>query len=122
MNMPATDQSPAAGAPPGDELRRYGVVTASVAIWMALGWTFALGGDAYVLLGVPLLWLFQRYVARRPLFEVWFAEPGRFTLPWWCWQGPIREGQDLGFGVHFNFFRRAGSGSRVHAATLRLTS
>jgi hypothetical protein len=85
MNLPANRRSPAAGAPPVDELRRYAVVTAAVAIWMAAGWAFGLGGDAYLLLGVPLLWLFQRYVARRPLLEVWFAEPGRFALPWWGW-------------------------------------
>ena len=72
-------------APSPNELRRYAVVTAVVAIWMAIGWTFGLEANAYLLLGVPLLWLFQRYVARRPLLEVWFAEPGRFSLPWWGW-------------------------------------
>ena len=71
--------------PPANEGRRYAVVTAVVAIWMALGWIFGIGGDAYLLLGVPLLWVFQRFVAQRPLLEVWFAEPGRFTLPWWGW-------------------------------------
>jgi hypothetical protein len=74
-----------ASAPPADELRRYAVVTAVVAIWMAVGWTFSFEANAYLLLGVPLLWLFQRYIARRPLLEVWFAEPGRFRLPWWGW-------------------------------------
>jgi hypothetical protein len=85
MTMSATSQSQTASAPPANELRRYTVVTAVVAIWMAIGWTFSFGGDAYLLLGVPLLWLFQRCVARRPLLEVWFAKPGRFALPWWGW-------------------------------------
>jgi hypothetical protein len=44
-----------------------------------------LGGNAYLLVGIPLLWAFQRYIARRPLLEVWFAEPDRFALPWWGW-------------------------------------
>ena len=83
--MPASTQSGTAHVPLAAELRRYAVVTAVVVFWMAMGWTFGLGGDAYLLLGVPLLWLFQRTIARRPLFEVWFAEPGRFYLPWWGW-------------------------------------
>jgi hypothetical protein len=85
MNMTATQQSVSVRMPPANEGRRYAVVTAVVAIWMALGWIFGIGGDAYLLLGVPLLWVFQRFVAQRPLLEVWFAEPGRFTLPWWGW-------------------------------------
>jgi len=85
MNMTATHQSESVRRPAATEPRRYAVITAVVAIWMAIGWTFGIGGDAYLLLGVPLLWVFQRYVARRPLLEVWFAEPGRFALPWWGW-------------------------------------
>jgi hypothetical protein len=85
MSLSPTDQPIPEGPPPANELRRYFAATAVVALWMAVGWTFGLEGNAYLLLGVPLLWLFQRYVARRPLFEVWFAEPGRFTLPWWGW-------------------------------------
>jgi hypothetical protein len=72
-------------APLRDELRRYAVVTAVVAGWMTAGWIFGLSGDAYLLLGVPLLAVFQRYIARRPLLEVWFAEAGRPALPWWGW-------------------------------------
>jgi hypothetical protein len=83
--MAATIQLKAANPPLAVELRRYAVVTAVVALWMAIGWTFGFVGDAYVVLGVPLLWFFQRYIARRPLLEVWFAEPGRLTLPWWGW-------------------------------------
>jgi hypothetical protein len=72
-------------APLRDELRRYAVVVAVVAGWMTAGWVFGLSGDAYLLLGVPLLALFQRFIARRPLLEVWIAEPGRPAMPWWGW-------------------------------------
>jgi hypothetical protein len=64
---------------------RYAVVAAVVGFWMALGWIFHADGNTYLLMGVPLLWLFQRFVARRPLRELWFAEPVRFALPWWGW-------------------------------------
>lgn len=52
---------------------------------MSIGWAFGLSGDAYLLVGIPLLVLFQKYVARRPLLEVWFANAGRFALPRWGW-------------------------------------
>jgi len=65
--------------------RRYAIVTAVVAAWMALGWAFQLNGNAYLLVGVPLLVLFQRLVARQPLFALWFAEPGTARLPAWGW-------------------------------------
>ena len=83
---------PAAAAPPmathlvtAGEGRRYGVVTIVVAVWMALGWVLRTDGNTYLLLGVPLLWLFQRLVARRPLRELWVAQPADFELPWWGW-------------------------------------
>ncbi len=52
---------------------------------MSIGWAFGLSANAYLLVGIPLLLLFQRFVARRPILEVWFAKPGRFALPWWGW-------------------------------------
>lgn len=67
------------------ELRRYGVVLAVVGSWMALGWFLHADGNTYLLVGIPLLWLFQRFVAKRPLRELWVSGPGRFALPWWAW-------------------------------------
>jgi hypothetical protein len=52
---------------------------------MSIGWALGLSGDAYLMLGIPLLVLFQAFVARRPMLEVWFATPGRLALPWWGW-------------------------------------
>ena len=64
---------------------RYLIVTAVVALWMAAGWSLSLTANAYLLLGIPLLLVFQRYIARRPLLEVWFARVPRLALPWWGW-------------------------------------
>src|SRR6266540_1455400 len=77
-------------APAGDQntkelVLRYSVVGGVVAFWMVLGWVLHADGNTYLLMGVPLLWLFQRYVARRPLHELWFAAPVRPALPWWGW-------------------------------------
>ena len=84
-----TDAVPAPAAvapgPVARELRRHAVVVAVVAVWMALGWALRADGNTYLLMGIPLLWLFQRLVAQRPLAELWFAQPGRFALPWWGW-------------------------------------
>ena len=84
MNTSVHGGAPSA-ARPLLESRRYAVITGVVALWMALGWALALTADAYLLLGIPLLLLFQRCIARRPLLEVWFANVGRFALPWWGW-------------------------------------
>lgn len=84
MNTPA-DGDEGLAAHPSTGLRRYAVATGVVALWMSIGWASGLSGDAYLLLGIPLLVLFQALVARRPLLKVWFASPGRFALPWWGW-------------------------------------
>jgi len=75
----------AACEPVADELRRYAVVAAVVGCWMATGWILGLKGDSYLVLGVPLLALFQAFIARRPLVELWFADSSRPALPWWGW-------------------------------------
>jgi hypothetical protein len=77
------EESPAAH--PSIGLRRYATVTGVVALWMSIGWALGLTANAYLLVGIPLLLLFQKYVARRPLLEVWFANVSRFALPWWGW-------------------------------------
>jgi hypothetical protein len=84
MNALTYDEARIA-APPSVALRRYATTTGVVALWMAMGWSLRLTPDAYLLTGIPLLFLFQTYVARRPLLEVWFAQAGRLSLPWWGW-------------------------------------
>lgn len=52
-------------------MKRAAVVTAFVAVWMALGVGLRLGVDAYLLAGVPLTVAFQLLVARRPIRALW---------------------------------------------------
>ncbi|NJM40656.1 MAG: CPBP family intramembrane metalloprotease [Anaerolineae bacterium] len=54
---------------------RYLEVAGFVAIWMALGWLLRLDSDAYLLLGVPLLLLFQLVVRHRPVRQLWVRDP-----------------------------------------------
>jgi membrane protease YdiL (CAAX protease family) len=64
---------------------RHAVVTALfVGLWMGLGWTLRLDGNAYLLLGVPLTIAFQRLVRRQPLRASWVraAPPWRWRAGW----------------------------------------
>lgn len=47
---------------------------------MAVGWIFKLSGDAYQLLAVPLVLLFQHFVSRRPIQQIWVREAETFRL------------------------------------------
>ena len=60
--------------------RRYIEALAFVALWMALGWTFHLDANSYLLIGVPLVVLFQRFVRRRPLRQLWVRDAAAFRL------------------------------------------
>lgn len=52
-------------------VRQAVIAGAVVAGWMALGWGCRLGGDAYLLAGVPVVIAYQLGVARRPLRALW---------------------------------------------------
>lgn len=64
--------------------RRYATrmvaVVSVVAAWALVGWVARLGVDAYLLLGVPIVVLFQRVVAKRPLRELWVYAAPPFVL------------------------------------------
>jgi membrane protease YdiL (CAAX protease family) len=62
---------------------RMGIAVAAVAIWMAVGWIFHLGANAYLVFGIPYLLLFQLAVARRPVTELWLRDPSPRRLPGW---------------------------------------
>jgi membrane protease YdiL (CAAX protease family) len=64
---------------------RWAMVSATLALWMALGWVLRTDANTYLLLGVPLVVVFQLAVARRPLTELWFAEGSTLVPPWWGW-------------------------------------
>lgn len=63
-----------------DAARRYIEVLAFVVLWMALGWVFHLDANSYLLIGVPLVGLFQRFVRRQPLRCLWVRDATAFRL------------------------------------------
>jgi membrane protease YdiL (CAAX protease family) len=63
-----------------DATRRYIEVLAFVAGWMILGWIFHLDVNAYLLIGVPLVGLFQRFIRRQPLRNLWVRDATTFRL------------------------------------------
>ncbi len=69
----------------GSQSRRALIVFAVIASWAAAGYWFHMGGNTYLLLGVPLLLVFQWGIARRPIAELWFKQPCGAPLPWWGW-------------------------------------
>jgi hypothetical protein len=59
---------------------RHAAVALFVGFWMLCGWAADLNANAYLVLGVPLVVLFQRFVAGRPLAALWVAGADRVTL------------------------------------------
>ena len=76
--------------------REGGVVAVVVAAWMSAGWLLHLGTEAYLVLGVPIVAVYQLAWRRMPLHALW-----RF------------DGGPLAFG-------RVGTGVAVCAAVLPL--
>jgi membrane protease YdiL (CAAX protease family) len=60
--------------------RKYIEVLIFVVVWMAAGWIFHLDANAYLLLGVPLVVLFQLFIRRRPLRNLWARDATSFRL------------------------------------------
>src|SRR6476661_3784697 len=60
--------------------RQYIEVLTFVVAWMAAGWIFHLDANAYLLLGVPLVVLFQLFIRRKPLRNLWAREATSFRL------------------------------------------
>src|SRR2546423_2833123 len=60
--------------------RKYIEVLMFVVVWMAAGWIFHLDANAYLLLGVPLVVLFQLFIGRRPLRNLWARDATSFRL------------------------------------------
>ena len=60
--------------------RKYIEVLILVVVWMAAGWIFHLDPNAYLLLGVPLVVLFQLFIRRRPLRNLWARDATSFRL------------------------------------------
>lgn len=60
--------------------RKYIEVLIFVIVWMASGWIFHLDANAYLLLGVPLVVLFQLFIGRQPLRNLWVRDATTFRL------------------------------------------
>jgi hypothetical protein len=63
-----------------DAARRYIEVLAFVGVWMVLGWIFHLDANAYLLIGVPLVGVFQYFIRRQPLRNLWVRDATTFRL------------------------------------------
>ena len=57
--------------------------SAFVGFWMTIGWVFHLGGDGYLVVGVPLVVAFQLLVRRKPLVNLWIRDAEHFRLNGW---------------------------------------
>jgi len=55
-------------------------VVVFVGIWMAIGWRFHLDGNSYLVVGVPLVVLFQLLVRKKPLVTLWIRDAEHFQL------------------------------------------
>jgi len=66
--------------PSAGRVRRFAEGTLAVAVWIAIGIAFHLSANAYLLVGVPITIVFQRYVRRAPLLAVWVRTAPRFHL------------------------------------------
>jgi membrane protease YdiL (CAAX protease family) len=61
-------------------LARAVVATLVIGGYMALGFVFGLGAEAYLLLGIPITIGFQVLVVRRPLRSLWRLDAPRMTF------------------------------------------
>jgi hypothetical protein len=71
---------PSGSHPSVTQSRKYLEALAFVVIWMAAGWAFRLDANCYLLVGVPLVALFQFFVRRQPLQRLWVRDADSFRL------------------------------------------
>lgn len=60
--------------------RRFLEGSAAVAVWMTIGLVFHTSANAYLLVGIPITIIFQRYVRRAPLKAMWVRDSPPFRL------------------------------------------
>jgi membrane protease YdiL (CAAX protease family) len=81
-----TGQNEAPAYAARSRMRRFIEVTAFWGIWCALGNLFQLDEslatqETYLLIGVPIVLIFQRFVAKRDIRELWVRTAPRVLLP-----------------------------------------
>ena len=55
-------------------------VAAFVTAWMCCGWLFHLSAETYLVIGIPLVVIFQTIVRRQPVRALWIRDSDRFRL------------------------------------------
>ena len=68
-----TDSSPS-------QLVRCVQAVVFVGLWMAVGWLFHLDANSYLVVGVPLVMMFQLVVRKKPLVTLWIRDAESFRL------------------------------------------
>ncbi|MGH7992851.1 MAG: CPBP family intramembrane glutamic endopeptidase [Limisphaerales bacterium] len=67
-------------ASPSSQFVRCVQAVVFVGVWMTIGWLFHLGGDSYLVVGVPLVVIFQLLARKKPLVTLWIRDAERFRL------------------------------------------
>lgn len=131
-SKPARDPAEPVGS--GALAKRSLVAVLFVAAWIAIGLAGHFSPDAYVLVGMPLMLAFQRWVAGKPLRAAWVFDGTRLRWGWPTWlaglaiaAGPgwlllsqLRSTpDDPSMPVHVLWCLAAMGGAFVGAATLR---
>jgi membrane protease YdiL (CAAX protease family) len=81
MNQATPEQPPTlATVSVPSQLARCVHAVVFVGIWMAIGWLFRLDANSYLIVGVPLVMLFQLLVRKKPLVTLWIRGAERFRL------------------------------------------
>jgi len=65
---------------PSSQFARCVQAVVFVGTWMTIGWVFRLGGDSYLVVGVPLAVIFQLVVRKKPLVTLWIRDAEHFRL------------------------------------------
>jgi len=63
-----------------NQFQRCLQAVAFVGIWMAIGWLFDLDANSYLVVGVPLVVVFQLFVRKKPLVTLWVRDAECFRL------------------------------------------
>jgi membrane protease YdiL (CAAX protease family) len=59
---------------------RYVHAFGFVIVWMALGWILRLDANSYLLIGVPVVALFQIFIRKKPIVTIWVRDAEHFKL------------------------------------------
>lgn len=81
--VPVDDLAQPSGA--GPLIRRSFLAMLLVALWCGIGFAMHLQQAAYLLIGIPLAPVFQRWIAGKPMRAAWIFDAGRLRWGWPTW-------------------------------------